>query len=191
MAGELTVGDVVMVNGLLFQLSVPLHFFGMVYRDGINILHLYQLVSQSLIDMETMFNLNNIKPNISDAPGAKPLLLFEPLGGEIRFENVSFGFNRNRDILSNVSFTIPAGTSVGFVGSSGSGKSTILKLLFRFYDPREGRILIDGQDIRCVTLESLRRKIGVLPQVGEQFLDSLGHNIVQSNNQAEYSIRKT
>jgi ATP-binding cassette subfamily B (MDR/TAP) protein 7 len=127
----------------------------MVYRD----------VTQSLVDMETMFKLSLIKPKVADSIKAKDLVLASPRGGEIRFENVSFGFQENRDILSHVSFVIPAGSSVGFVGSSGSGKSTILKLLFRFYDPREGRILIDGQDIRYVTLDSLRRLIGVLPQV--------------------------
>lgn len=163
--GVLSVGDLVMVNQLVFQLSVPLNFLGSVYRE----------LRQSLLDMETLFSLQKVNVAVKEPAVQKQLLL--PKGGEIRFENVTFSYHPDRPILKNLSFTIPAGKKVAIVGPSGCGKSTILRLLFRFYDVQEGRILIDDQDIREVSLDSLRRAIGVVPQDTPLFNNTIEHNI--------------
>ncbi|KAI5863828.1 P-loop containing nucleoside triphosphate hydrolase protein [Durotheca rogersii] len=164
-SGSLTVGDLVMVNQLVFQLSVPLNFLGSVYRE----------LRQSLLDMETLFNLQKVNVTIKELPDAKQLLLSK--GGEIKFENVNFSYHAERPILRDLTMTIPAGKKVAVVGPSGCGKSTLLRLLFRYYDVEHGRILIDDQDIRHVTLESLRKSIGVVPQDTPLFNDTVQHNI--------------
>lgn len=163
-ARELTLGDLVMVNAYMIQLFIPLNFLGFVYRE----------IRQALINIERMFNLLHEKPAVVDAPDAKPL---QVTGGTVRFENVHFAYRPDRPILKDVSFTIPAGHKVAVVGSSGAGKSTLARLLFRFYDVDAGRITIDGQDIRTVTQDSLRKAIGVVPQDTVLFNDTIYYNI--------------
>ena len=163
-AGTLTVGGFVMANTYLMQLYQPLNFFGFVYRE----------VKQALIDIEKMLGLLKEEVEIADAEDAKPL---ELLGGGVKFENVSFGYDRRRPILKNFSFTLPAGKSIAFVGQSGAGKSTVSRLLYRFYDIDTGIISIDGQDIRSVTQASLRNAIGIVPQDTVLFNDTLYYNI--------------
>ena len=163
-SGALTVGDFVLVMTYLIQLYTPLDFLGYVYRE----------VKQSLTDMEVLFNLMQVTPEIRDREGAGDLKIN---GGEVVFENVSFGYNADRPILKDVSFRVPAGHKVAIVGPSGAGKSTISRLLFRFYDIDAGRIAIDGQDVREVTQDSLRRAIGIVPQDTVLFNDTIHYNI--------------
>jgi len=160
----MTIGDLVLVNAFMIQLYIPLNFLGVLYRE----------VKQALADMERMFALAHEHTEVADAPGAKPLAVG---AGEVRFEHVDFGYEKNRQILFDVSFTIPAGRTVAVVGPSGAGKSTLSRLLFRFYDVTGGRILIDGQDVRAVQQASVRAAIGIVPQDTVLFNDTIEYNI--------------
>ncbi len=162
--GTMTVGDFVLVNAVFIQLYQPLNFMGMIYRE----------LKQALVDIEAMFDLLEQAPEVKDRPGAKPLSVSK---GAIKFEDVHFAYDEARPILSGVDFEVPAGHMVALVGPSGAGKSTISRLLYRFYDVKSGRILIDGQDIRDVTQESLRAAIGIVPQDTVLFNDTIEYNI--------------
>ena len=162
--GRFTTGDVVLINTLLTQLFRPLDFLGVVYRQ----------IRQGLIDMEHMFRLLDTNAEIADKPGAPAL---QVRGGHVRFESVDFSYEPRRQILHGVSFEIQPGKTVAVVGASGAGKSTLSRILFRFYDIAGGRVTIDGQDIREVTQESLRRAIGIVPQDTVLFNDTIGYNI--------------
>ncbi len=176
--GTMTVGDFVAVNAYLIQLYMPLNFLGFVYRE----------IKQSLIDMESMFSLMDVQREVADKPGALPV---EIDGGVVRFEDVRFGYDPRRPILKGVSFEVPAGHTVAIVGPTGAGKSTISRLLFRFYDVDAGRITIDGQDVRDMTQASLRDAIGVVPQDTVLFNDSIHYNIQYGLPQAtEDAVRE-
>ncbi len=162
--GTMTLGDLVLVNALMIQLYIPLNFLGVIYRE----------IKQSMIDMEKMFALLGQNREIADAPDAVPLLA---RGGSVRFDDVRFGYDPDREILHGVSFEIPAGKTVAVVGPSGSGKSTLARLMFRFYDVDAGSIRIDDQDIRSVTQKSLREAIGIVPQDTVLFNDTVEYNI--------------
>jgi ATP-binding cassette, subfamily B, heavy metal transporter len=172
--GTMTVGKFVVVNTYLIQLYQPLNFLGVVYMT----------IKQGLVDMEQMFALLRVEREIADNPGAKALTaahLSEGSAGEVVFENVRFGYQSNRMILQGIDFTVPAGGKLAIVGPTGAGKSTIGRLLFRFYDVTGGHILIDGHDIRDVTQDSLRAAIGVVPQDTVLFNDTIRYNIGYGN----------
>jgi ATP-binding cassette subfamily B protein len=170
-AGQLTLGDLVLVNALLLQLFIPLNFLGIVYRQ----------IKYALADMDDLIRLFERTPEIRDASAAIELQVAQ---GELRFEGVDFGYQPDRQILFEVSFTVPPGQKLAVVGASGAGKSTLARLLFRFYEVNNGRILIDGQDIRNVTQRSLRAAIGIVPQDTVLFNDTLYYNLAYARPDA-------
>lgn len=171
---QMTLGDLVLINTYLLQMFIPLNFLGFVYRE----------IKHSLADMEKMFGLLNQPQDIKDPPAAVDLHI---RAGNITFDQVSFDYRPDRSILRQIDFTLPAGKKFAIVGTSGSGKSTIVRLLFRFYDISQGRILIDGQDIRNITQHSLRQAIGIVPQDTVLFNDTIYYNIAYARPTASTS----
>lgn len=170
--GDMTVGDFVVVNTYLLQVAIPLNILGTVYRE----------IRQAMVDMENLFSLVDEQTEVADATHAHPL---RHQGGSIEFQQVSFGYESERTILHNISFSIAPGTTTAIVGPTGSGKSTISRLLLRFYDPQSGNILIDGQDLLDLTQHSLRQAIGVVPQDTVLFNDTLYYNIAYGDPKAD------
>ena len=169
-AGSLTIGGFVVINAYMLQLYQPLNFFGTVYRE----------IRQSLTDMENLFTLWEEKPNLKDSE----ITLQKSEEASIRFENVSFDYDARRTIIQNISFEVPNGKKVALVGPTGAGKSTISRLLFRFYDPKEGAVYVNNQNIKDISQQSLRKIIGVVPQDTVLFNDTIYYNISYGNPEA-------
>jgi ATP-binding cassette subfamily B protein len=163
--GRMTLGDLVMINAFMIQLYIPLNFLGVLYRE----------IKQSLTDLDKMFVLMDREREVADVPNAPDLNCQQ--GAHLKFESVSFAYEADRPILHNISFEIPSGKTVAVVGPSGSGKSTLARLMFRFYDVQQGRITINGQDIRQVTQHSVRKALGIVPQDTVLFNDTVAYNI--------------
>jgi ATP-binding cassette subfamily B protein len=168
--GSLTIGGFVVINAYMLQLYQPLNFFGTVYRE----------IRQSLTDMENLFTLWEEKPNLTDSDQSAS----KTNQASIRFENVSFDYDERRTIIENISFEVPDGKKVALVGPTGAGKSTISRLLFRFYDPKQGAIFINNENIKDISQSSLRKMIGVVPQDTVLFNDTIYYNISYGNPEA-------
>lgn len=164
---NLTLGDFVMVNAYMIQLFVPLNFLGFVYRE----------IRQALINIERMFSLLKIEPKVKESPHAVPVEPTNSAGVEVTFSDVHFSYDGKRQVLKGINFVVEAGKTVAIVGASGAGKSTLSKLLFRFYDPTEGAIRINGIPLQDIQLSSLRQLIGVVPQDTMLFNDTIRYNI--------------
>ena len=185
-SGQMSVGKFVLANTYLIQLYQPLNFLGFAYNT----------IKQGLVDMEQMFRLLSVNEEVQDAPNAIPLpaKLSEDEPCSVTFDNVHFGYQPEREILKGISFTVPAGHKIAVVGPTGAGKSTLSRLLFRFYDVNEGRILVDGHDVRDYTQASLRAAIGVVPQDTVLFNDTIRYNIAYgrpgaTQDQIEHAAR--
>ena len=172
--GSLSIGELVMINAYMIQLFLPLNFLGFVYRE----------IRRALTDLENMLGLLNKKPQVTNAPNANTLNV---KNGEVAFNNVSFSYNANRPILNNISFKVKAGSKVAIVGASGAGKSSLARLLYRFYDVTSGSITIDNQAISSVTLDSLRKAIAIVPQDTVLFNTTIRENIAYGRPSASDS----
>lgn len=171
LSGKMTLGAMTTITLVMMQVYRPLNILGFAYRE----------IKQALTDMEKMFSLLEIEPEVKDRPTARDI---GPVDGAITFQSVDFHYDSNRPILKNVSFDTKPGETVAIVGPTGAGKSTLSRILFRFYDIESGAVLIDGTNIQDITQDSLRQIIGIVPQDTVLFNDTIGYNIQYANPKA-------